>query len=164
MPNISTRLGKKGTRAIVSLSSFGLVLVLVLAGAGAALAASSFTNNVNDWAPCSGYNHWYDPSPGGLANGSFVGYQYDQAQTDLFCNPDTTEHEVQSGFYSSTTLTATRTQTYYFTAYFDGGPVGVYASESQCYSGYAHAWFELGGGVKDTGTGGLSRVLIYQSY
>ena len=35
MPNISTRLGKKGTRAIVSLSSFGLVLVLVLAGAGA---------------------------------------------------------------------------------------------------------------------------------
>lgn len=84
-------------------------LILLFAAIGPALAYSgTWVDVTNDWAPCTGYNH-YSFSKSNLGPGKFNGYSQDQANGDVLCNPDTTEHEVNAGMFSNATYTATST-------------------------------------------------------
>jgi hypothetical protein len=155
MANI--RPGKK-LRAAAFAGPFGLAALMLLMLAGPALAYSTFDNVTNDWAPCSGYNHWNLDSTD-LSQGTFAGYDYDQSNQYSLCGTDTTEHEVNAGVYASTTFSPTTTGTLKLTATFSGS-AGVSAYESNCGNGYGHAWFEYGVGAKDTTTGSSFSHLV----
>ena len=147
------RIHPRGRATSASISVLAVVTIIIVMVSGSALATyNSFTNVLHDWAPCSGYNHYDNPNSADLGVGEYSGDQVDQAQYDGLCGTDTTEHEVQSGIYSPVEFTVSTTAYYTISASFSGS-VGVSASETQPDSGDGHAWFEVGVGVKDVGTG-----------
>ncbi|MGP8078326.1 MAG: hypothetical protein ACLQD8_06940 [Thermoplasmata archaeon] len=132
-------------------------LILLLTAIGPALAYSgTWVDVTHDWGPCSGYNH-YSFSKNNLGPGKFNGYSQDQANGDVLCNPDTTEHEVNAGVFSNGTYTATSTGYLTVKATFSGY-VYIWAVQNGCDHGTGHGFFKLGVGVLDTSTG------INQSY
>jgi len=105
----------------------------------------SFSNprqtNVNDWAPCLGYNHW---NISYTTAGTWPGYADDEAQADSLCSPDTTEHQQMGWVQGSTTFTPSVSGSYTTTAYFYGN-ISIWAHQyGGTGNGYGHAYFEIG--------------------
>ncbi|MGA8303620.1 MAG: hypothetical protein WA691_09410 [Thermoplasmata archaeon] len=124
--------------------------VIMLAGPAAASWVWAWNVNPNQWPPCSGEG--FDDWGTTVTNGVFTGYSDVQADGDYFCNPDTTEHEVNAGEHASPDFTVSTTGTYTVTAVFSG-TVYVYASQSGCDEGTGHGTFSIGVGVTDNTTG-----------
>lgn len=98
-------------------------------------------SNINDWAPCAGYNHWnITDSP----LGTFNGYAYDEAQADVLCSPDTTEHEQEAWVVGSSAFTPSVSGTYYVSAYFSGYVYVWLQQTGGCSNGYGHGFFQIG--------------------
>jgi hypothetical protein len=112
-----------------------------------------WANTENDWAPCSGYNHW---NPGENANtGALTGYLSDEADAMSGCNPDTTEHETQEGLHASSSYSIGGSGTYAYTvtATFDVQSVFISGEAIPCNLNYAHYQIFLGVAVYDGSTG-----------